>query len=73
MKPEAEAEGERWLRQAKHDLADAQYAQEGQRFHLTNYIRAAMRRAKCESPDIFRCPWLAWWDKRGEVMGGSGY
>jgi HEPN domain-containing protein len=38
MKPSPRDEGDRWLRQAKQDLDDAQYARDGGRFHLTCFL-----------------------------------
>jgi HEPN domain-containing protein len=38
MKLTPREEGDRWLRQAKQDLDDAQYARDGSRFHLTCFL-----------------------------------
>jgi HEPN domain-containing protein len=38
MKLTAREQGDRWLRQAKQDLDDAQYAHDGGRFHLTCFL-----------------------------------
>ena len=38
MKLKPREESDRWLRQAKQDLDDAQYARDGSRFHLTCFL-----------------------------------
>jgi len=38
MKLKPREEGDRWLRQAKQDLDDAQYGRDGGRFHLTCFL-----------------------------------
>lgn len=38
MRPEPPAEGARWIRQARQDLSDAEYARQGGRHHLACFL-----------------------------------
>lgn len=38
MRRDPKAEGRRWLRQAEHDLGDAQYSLDGRRFNLACFV-----------------------------------
>jgi HEPN domain-containing protein len=38
MRPDPKAEGRRWLRQAQQDIDDAQYSQDGGRYHLACFL-----------------------------------
>lgn len=38
MRPDPRAEGARWLRQAEHDLGDAEYCLEGSRYALACFL-----------------------------------
>jgi HEPN domain-containing protein len=38
MRPDARAEGLRWLRQAEHDLSDAEYSLAGRRYSLACFL-----------------------------------
>ncbi|MBI3455482.1 MAG: HEPN domain-containing protein [Candidatus Rokubacteria bacterium] len=38
MKPDPKAEGSRWLRQAEHDLSDAEYSSAGSRYSLACFL-----------------------------------
>lgn len=38
MKPDPRAEGVRWLRQAEHDLSDAEYSLDGRRYALACFL-----------------------------------
>lgn len=38
MKPDPLAEGRRWLRQAEHDLSDAEYCLAGRRYSLSCFL-----------------------------------
>lgn len=38
MKPDPKAEGLRWLRQAQHDLSDAEYSLAGRRYSLACFL-----------------------------------
>ena len=38
MKPDSKAEAGRWLKQAEHDLSDAEYTQAGHRYSLACFL-----------------------------------
>ncbi len=38
MRPDPATEGRRWLRQAEHDLSDAEYSLAGRRFNLACFL-----------------------------------
>jgi len=38
MRPDPKAEGRRWLRQAEHDLSDAEYSLAGRRYSLVCFL-----------------------------------
>ena len=38
MKPPAQAEAARWLKQARQDLSDAEYAESGRRYNLACFL-----------------------------------
>ena len=38
MRPDAKAEGLRWVRQAEHDLSDAEYSLAGRRYNLACFL-----------------------------------